>query len=167
MIRVDGPLPTLFLIDFGLAWLFRNPATYLHIPFTTNHSDIGTPLFASINCQQGNAQSRRDDLESLAYTIIYLALGDLPWGGRDKEAILQKKTSITTEELCDGLPVPFCKFVTHVRSLGFDKKPDYEYLHSILSQCLESMADQPVKALPSNSCSDVSTDHSPIFTGRV
>ena len=63
MIRVDDLHPTVFLIDFGLARLFRNPATYLHTPFTTNHSIIGTLTFASINGQQGYTQSRRDDLE--------------------------------------------------------------------------------------------------------
>jgi len=176
MIRFDS-LPTIFLIDFGLAQLFRNPATYLHIPFTTNHPVIGTLPFASINGQQGNAQSRRDDLESLVYTIIYSALGDLPWNsnviGNDGKAILHKKTSITAKELCDGLPAPFCKFVTHVRSLDFDKKPDYEYLQSILSQCSGRTADQPVELLPLPLSSHVSigsspgSPTSPTFTGRV
>ena len=169
MTRVDSLLPTLFLIDFGLAQLFHNPATYLHIPFTTNRSIIGTLPFASINGQRGNAQSRRDDLESLAYTIIYSALGDLPWAsnatGDNEEAVLREKTSITAEELCEGLPAPFCKFVTYVRSLSFEEKPDYQYLHSILSQCSESVADQPVQALPL--CPHVSIDCTPIFTGRV
>jgi len=149
-----------------LAQLFRNPATYLHIPFTTNHSIIGTLPFASINGQQGNAQSCRDDLESLAYTIIYSALGDLPWASNDNEgAVLHEKTSITAEGLCEGLPASFCKFVTYVRSLGFDEKLDYQYLHSILSQCSESVADQPVQALPLRP--HVSIDCAPIFTGRV
>ncbi|KAF8490429.1 kinase-like domain-containing protein [Russula emetica] len=117
MIRADNLPPTLFLINFGLARLFHNPATYLHIPFTTNHSIVGTLPFASISGQQGNVQSRRDDLESLAYTIIYSALGELPWtsnsAGNDEEVVLRKKTSITVEELCEGLPAPFCKFVTY------------------------------------------------------
>jgi hypothetical protein len=166
--RMDS---TLFLIDFGLARLFRNPGTYLHIPFTTNHSIIGTLPFASVNGQQGYAQSRCDDLESLAYTIIYSALGNLPWttntAGNNKHAILQKKTSITAEELCEGLPTPFCKFVTYVRSLGFDQKPDYQYLHSILLQCSEAETNQPIKAPPLNLSPQVSIDPEPIFTGRV
>ena len=80
MICIDGdnPLSTIFLINFGLAQLFCNPATYLHTPYTMNHSIIGTPPFGSINGQQGYAQLCRNDLESLAYTIIYSALGDLP-----------------------------------------------------------------------------------------
>ncbi|KAF8498784.1 kinase-like domain-containing protein [Russula emetica] len=148
MIRADNLPPTLFLIDFGLARLFRNPATYLHIPFTTNHSIVGTLPFASISGQQGNVQSRRDDLDNFA--------------GNDEEVVLRKKTSITVEELCEGLPAPFCKFVTYVRSLGFDKKPDYQFLHSILLQCSETVTDQPIKAPP-----HVSVDRAPIFTSRV
>jgi serine/threonine protein kinase len=153
MVRVDK-LPSIFLIDFGLARQFRNPATYLHIPYSTNHSIIGTLPFMSINCQQGYAQSRRDDLESLIYTIVYAARGDLPWtrssARSDHEAVLQVKSSITAEELCEGLPTSFCNFVSYVRSLDFDRKPDYQYLHSILSQVSQSETeiDQPSDVLP-------------------
>jgi len=147
MVKADGTPPTVYLIDFGLARQFRNPATFLPRPYTTGHSFVGTVPFTSINGHQGFAQSRRDDLESLTYTIIYMVCGDLPWFDvfvyKDHEAVLQKKKSTTAEELCEGLPAPFCKFVTHVRSLGFDKKPDYQYLHSILSQCSETEFDQP------------------------
>ena len=138
---------TVFLIDFGLARQFHNPATYLHIPYSTDRSIIGNLPFTSINGQQGHAQSRRDDLESLAYTILFLACGDLPWSGlSDREAVLQKKLSTPLGELCAGLPTPFHKFVDHIRSLGFEEKPDYQYLHSILLQCSPSDTDLPGKA---------------------
>ncbi|KAF8487972.1 kinase-like domain-containing protein [Russula emetica] len=158
MIRADNLPPTLFLIDFGLAQLFRNPATYLHIPFTTNHSIVGTLPFASISGQQGNVQSRRDDLDTQQVALDQ----QFNSTGNDEEVVLHKKTLITVEELCEGLPAPFCKFVTYVRSLGFDKKQDYQFLHSILLQCSETVTDQPIKAPP-----HVSVDHAPIFTGRV
>lgn len=136
MVRTDSLQPTIFLIDFGLAQLFRNPATYLHVPYSTGHQAVGTLPFMSVNGQRGCAQSRSGDLESLAYTIVYAARGELPWTtiSGDQEAVFQKK-SVTAEELWKGLPTHFCKFVGYVRSLGFDKKPDYQYLHSILSQC--------------------------------
>ncbi len=68
------------------------------------------------------------------------------------------------EKLCKGLPAPFYKFVTYVYSLGFDQKLDYQYLHSILLQCLEAETNQPIKALPLYLC-QVSVNHEPIFTG--
>jgi len=140
-----------FLIDFGLAWQFHNPATYLHIPCTTNHSVVGTPPFSSINSQQGHAQSHHDDLESLAYTIIFLACGKLPWStlSRDHSAVLQKKLLIIAEDLCKGLPPVFSKSIIYVCSLGFKEKPDYEHLCTILLQCSETEADQLSNALPS------------------
>ncbi|KAF8264747.1 kinase-like domain-containing protein, partial [Lactarius quietus] len=138
MIQADNP--TVFLIDFGLARLFHNPATYSPTPYSTGHSIIGILPFMSINGQQGHAQSCRDDVESLAYTIIFLARGNLPWtnlstwSGQDA-AVLQKKFLTSVEELCEGIPAPFCKFVNYVRTIGFDEKPDYPYLHFILLQC--------------------------------
>ena len=141
-IRVDDVHPTIFLINFSLAWQFHNPITYLHTPYIAKHSIVDTLPFTSINGQQGRAQLHCDNLESLAYTIIFFVCGDLPWTSnsifRDHKAVLQKKTSITAEELCKGLPPPFSKFVIYVYSLSFNKKLDYTHLHAILLQCSET-----------------------------
>src|SRR5712672_1098073 len=128
------------------------------------HSFVGTLSFASINGQQGHAQSRHDDLESLAYTIIFLARGDLPWTTdsiyNDRKAVLQKKMSIVAEELCEGLPPPFSKFVSYVRSLGFDEKPDYKHLHTILLRCSET--NWLGEALPSSFPPSLKTNCTPV-----
>jgi len=168
-IRVNDDHPTVFLIDFGLARQFRNPTTYLHAPYTTKHSFVGTLSFASVNGQQGHAQSRRDDLESLAYTIIFLACGDLPWTTdsiyNNHEAVLRKKMSIVAEELCEGLPPPFSKFISYVRSLGFDEKPDYKHLHTILLRCSET--NWLGEALPSSFPPSLKTNCTPVSSARV
>ena len=160
MIRADNQ--TAFLIDFGLAELFRDPATYIHIRYSTDQSRVGTLAFTSINGQQGHAQSRRDDLESLAYTIIYSALGRLPWSSLssrgNREAVLQMKLSIAVEDLCEGLPAPFIEFVKHVRSLRFNEKPDYQYLHSLVSQCSQLEIGFPDEVLSSPTCSSAGSE---------
>jgi hypothetical protein len=106
MVQLDNLHPTVFLIDFGLAQLFCNPATYLHNPDSTDQPVVGTLPFMSVAGHRGFAQLCHDNLESLVYTIIYSAPGDLPWttvspNGADsnQEAVLQKKKSITVEEL--------------------------------------------------------------------
>lgn len=60
-------------------------------------------------------QSRRDDLESLGYVLMYFNLGSLPWQGlkaatkRQKyERISEKKMSTPIEVLCKGYP---CKLL--------------------------------------------------------
>lgn len=56
-------------------------------------------------------QSRRDDLESLGYVLMYFNLGSLPWQGlkaatkRQKyERISEKKMSTPIEVLCKSYP---------------------------------------------------------------
>ena len=68
-----------FLIDFGLAQLFRDPSTRRHVPLMSGLKTVGTVAFTSINSHSGQTQSRRDDLESLVYSIVYLCRGRLPW----------------------------------------------------------------------------------------
>jgi len=80
-----------------MAWTSAPPVKhlYLHIPFSTNQSIVGTLPFMSINGQQGYIQSHYNDLESLIYTIVYAAHGDLPWTRSsvhsNHEAVLQMK----------------------------------------------------------------------------
>ena len=78
MIQGNSPSSNTFLIDFGLAQRFRNPATYLHTQYSPHGPVIGSLPFTSIIGQKGGTQSRHDDLESFAYTIIYSACGELP-----------------------------------------------------------------------------------------
>ena len=80
-------------------------------------------------------QSRRDDMESLGYVIMYFLRGFLPWQGfkaankkEKRRLILEKKKTMDVKELCDGLPNEFVHYFDHVRSLAFNDKPDYTYL---------------------------------------
>jgi casein kinase I family protein HRR25 len=115
-------------------------------------SVIGTIRYASINCHLGLTPSRRDDLESLVYVIVYLVKRRLPWQGITarsdeihQDEVLKLKQAITVKALCKGLPQPFIKFVEHIRSLGFRDTPDYKWLRSILEKCaLPQTPHQPV-----------------------
>jgi len=76
-----GQLNQVYAIDFGLSKSYRDPNSRQHIPYVNCKPLTGTAKYASINMHCGIEQSRRDDLESLGYTLIYFGLGRLPWQG--------------------------------------------------------------------------------------
>jgi hypothetical protein len=83
-------------------------------------------------------QSRRDDMESLGYLLLYFLRGRLPWQGlevgtgQDKNTVvMERKKNIGVGELCGQVPREFGAYVDYIRALGFEDKPDYSYLRSI------------------------------------
>ncbi|KAK3013471.1 hypothetical protein RJ639_009779 [Escallonia herrerae] len=114
-----------YVIDFGLAK-------------KENKNLTGTARYASMNTHLGIEQSRRDDLESLGYVLMYFLRGSLPWQGlkagtkkQKYEKISEKKVSTSIEALCRGYPSEFASYFHYCRTLRFDDKPDYAYLKRI------------------------------------
>ncbi|XP_015070401.1 casein kinase 1-like protein 2 [Solanum pennellii] len=127
-----------YIIDFGLAKKFRDSTTHQHIPYRENKNLTGTARYASMNTHLGIEQSRRDDLESLGYVLMYFLRGSLPWQGlkagtkkQKYERISEKKVSTSIETLCRGYPTEFASYFHYCRSLRFEDKPDYAYLKRI------------------------------------
>ncbi|KDN35719.1 hypothetical protein RSAG8_11342, partial [Rhizoctonia solani AG-8 WAC10335] len=133
----------LCLIDFGLAHrlpslVASTTSTTLAdsgpVPDRTAHV-FGTLPFASLNAHEKNPQlAFRDDLESLAYTLLWLLRGSLPWShyasngnrvGRTRQVHAQKKRH-TGSTLGTELPVEFGELVDYARLLSVDEKPDYD-----------------------------------------
>ena len=138
----DEKANNVFLIDYGLSKRYRDKETKEHIPFRESKQLTGTAKFCSLNTHLGYEQSRRDDLESLCYSLIYLMKGNLPWQGKklsSKEktydTIMDAKTNIQVARLCKGLPVEFERFICYCRSLMFDAKPDYLQLKKQFQDC--------------------------------
>ena len=139
LMGINDKKKIVYIIDFGLAKRFRDPKTGLHLPYKDGKSLTGTARYASIYTHVGIAQSRRDDLESLAYSLIYFTNGFLPWQGlrvknKDEkyQRILEKKINTKVEEICKELPKEFITFLQYVRGLQYEEKPDYGYLKKLI-----------------------------------
>ena len=133
----------LYIIDFGLAKKFRSSRTLVQYPYIKKKKLTGTARYASIHALEEYEQSRRDDLESVGYVLLYFLRGSLPWQGlkvKTKEAryqkILEKKKEITCEELCKNFPNEFQIYLTYSRNLGYTDDPDYDMLKGLFSSLL-------------------------------
>ncbi|XP_030383041.1 casein kinase I [Scaptodrosophila lebanonensis] len=142
-------LNKLYVIDFGLAKRIIDAKSNVHIPFRTGRHLTGTVRYASINAQKGVEQSRRDDLESLSYCVMYFNVKKLPWQGmvaatkkQKYEMILAKKLSVTIEELCKGFPAEFALMMKYARNLRFEDEPDYTYLRQLCRILFRSLNHQ-------------------------
>jgi serine/threonine protein kinase len=128
----------LHIVDFGLSKRFQDAKTKQHLLYRENKSLTGTARYASLNSHQGMELSRRDDLESAAYVLIYLLKGVLPWQGvkgaskmEKYNRIAERKVRHTPEVLCVDIPSEFGEMLRYSRSLGFEGKPDYSYVKKL------------------------------------
>jgi len=131
-------LNQVYIIDFGLSKRYRDPNTGQHISSFAQKSLTGTARYASINAHHGIEQSRRDDLESLGYILIFFLLGRLPWQGMKgnsrkeiHQMIMEKKITTQAEILCKSLPPEFATYLEYCRSLIFHEKPAYKCLRQL------------------------------------
>eukprot|EP00703_Trepomonas_sp_PC1_P005288 JAP91318.1 Kinase, CK1 Casein kinase [Trepomonas sp. PC1] len=130
---------TVFLIDYGLSKRYQ--IQNQHIPYKEHKSLTGTARYCSINTHLGIEQSRRDDLESLGYILVYFIKGSLPWQGlkaatkkQKYEKILERKLAIPVEQLTRGHPSEFGAYLHYCKSLRFDDRPDYGYLRKLFRE---------------------------------
>lgn len=133
----------MYLIDFGLAKRYLGKDGK-HIPYKENKSLTGTARYASVNTHIGIEQSRRDDLESLGYVLMYFLRGQLPWmnlkgeNKKDKyERIMEKKMQTSVEVLCKGYPIEFTQYMQYTKNLRFEDKPDYSHLRQLFRDVLK------------------------------
>lgn len=129
----------LYIMDFGLSKKFVDKFNN-HIEQRNNRSLIGTARYASINMHQGIEPSRRDDLESVGYMLVYFLKGGLPWQGAKKKAgrthiecIGDIKNSTHLDVLCENIPECFKEYIILTRSIDFSGEPDYDKLRQLFT----------------------------------
>lgn len=136
-----GNTSQVFLIDFGLSKCFWNPVTDEHIQYRTDKHLTGTARYASIQNHKGCEQSRRDDLESLGYVLVYTLNGRLPWQSqtapsrKEKYRMMcaMKEQALRTHSLFTNLHPVFQQYFRYVTALQFQDRPDYVYLRRLFA----------------------------------
>ncbi|EAY18076.1 CK1 family protein kinase [Trichomonas vaginalis G3] len=129
----------IYAIDFGVSTRYIDPKTKEHQIYSPNNGLIGTAHYVSVNTHLGESQSRRDDLESIAYVLIRFLRGSLPWQkikikdpDERQEKISQMKLQTTPEQLCFGIPSEFRQIYEYIRRLRYDETPNYSWIRQTL-----------------------------------
>lgn len=122
-----------YFVDFGLYRQYKSGKK--HLEYKEGVSPSGTLRFMSKNVNSWIRMSRRDDLISLGYMMIFLQKRELPWqnvgvmGKKAKyEYVSKMKESIDLGKLCDGCLNGLKEYMEYCYKLGFDEEPDYDYL---------------------------------------
>ena len=126
-----------YMIDFGLSKLYK-----INNQIVENKKDkipIGTIDYISLNVHRGMTPSRRDDLESVGYMLVYLLCGTLPWIKKtpscdniSEEEIYKIKASCQLWDVCNDIPGEFILFIQYCRRLDYSENPNYIYLGQLL-----------------------------------
>jgi serine/threonine protein kinase len=107
--RREAGRDPVYLIDFGLCKRVIT-ADGTHIEARGDKALVGTPQYAALHAHEGEELSRRDDLESLAYVLVMLAKGSLPWQDVKEDepnerykAMGEAKESVRSKDLIEGI----------------------------------------------------------------
>ena len=140
---IDKVDPTkIFCIDFGMAIKYVDEEGN-HKPQEKIKTFYGTEQYASLSSHMYITQSRRDDLESLLYNLVYMHTGKLPWLRLDEKdkrkrisLIYEMKKKVDPEVLCKGMPKEYSIFFRYIRNLRYSDKPHYSTLLSMFKGLL-------------------------------
>lgn len=131
-----------YLIDFGMCKCYEKDGQHIKVNKLTKM--IGTPNFVSLNVHNGIEPSRRDDIESIIYILLYLLNGNVEWNNKENIQDIKKiKNELTNNK---SIPIFIQKLLFYVRQLSFDNKPNYKYLINILEkEFKENNLDENIK----------------------
>lgn len=130
----------IYIIDFGFCKSFLNNDKHIDMKKTQNL--IGSLTYASVNAHNYDELSRRDDIESLCYMLIYFISGRLEWQSMNTNTntkIKQMKLNLTKNFDKSVIPLSIINVLKYVRTLSFSDTPDYKYIADMFAN---EMADE-------------------------
>uniref|UniRef100_A0A6C0EG08 non-specific serine/threonine protein kinase n=1 Tax=viral metagenome TaxID=1070528 RepID=A0A6C0EG08_9ZZZZ len=124
-LNTDGTINTekIYLIDFGFCKTYKTIEGE-HVDEKPLTKIIGTPNYISLNIHNLQQPSRRDDVESIIYIMIYMIFGLLEWDSYSIEQIVEMKEKLHNNP---NTPDIIRQYLLYVRTLNYDEEPIYDY----------------------------------------
>lgn len=138
-----------FLVDYGLAYRYAPDSVNKEYKEDPKRCHDGTIEFTSIDAHKGVSPSRRSDLEILSYCLVQWLCGRLPWEDKLQDPLYVRDCKIKSrDKISDFMsqcfsaqdrPDELQRFMEEVKTLGYQDKPAYDKLRSILQDGLKSI----------------------------
>ena len=145
LIGINDP-NVIYVVDFGFCKKYRSSKTGKHILPKNTGKFNGTLRYASPHTIKGKEHSRRDDLISLGYMLIYMYKKDLPWdlymsryNANIYLKLIRLKENDGEGKLFNNLPGQLIEYIKYTRNLKFEQNPDYSYLRSLFVKIIFNM----------------------------
>ena len=145
LIGINDP-NVIYVVDFGFCKKYRSSKTGKHILPKNTGKFNGTLRYASPHTIKGKEHSRRDDLISLGYMLIYMYKKDLPWdlymsryNANIYLKLIRLKENDGEGKLFNSLPGELIEYIKYTRNLKFEQNPDYSYLRSLFVKIIFNM----------------------------
>jgi serine/threonine protein kinase len=130
LLNTDNLFEDIFLVDYSFCKKYIN-SNGEHILKNKINKLIGSVNYISLNVHDLIEPTRRDDLESVVYILIYLYCGKLDWeNSMSITRIYEMKKNIIYDE---NIPEYFRNMIIYIRTLEFNERPNYFYLINFFS----------------------------------
>ena len=131
------------LLDFGKCLKVDKYKTNISKE-NNNKRARGNFKFASLNSMNKGQPSKKDDLESLCYLILYLYKKKLPWSGINKSdkskyfiTLLKEKMKFDIKKECDNNFNELIHIFTDIKYLKYNEKPNYQKYKNFLLEAIK------------------------------
>ncbi|XP_073690028.1 serine/threonine-protein kinase VRK2 [Garra rufa] len=131
-----------YLADYGLSYRYCPNGEHKEYKENPKKGHNGTIEYTSIDAHKGVAPSRRGDLEVLGYCLLHWQCGTLPWLSslknpaevqEAKAKLMSKLPDSVLDMSTSGSSTEIARYLSSVKNLGYNEKPDYQALRKILS----------------------------------
>lgn len=122
----------LYIIDFGLSKIYdETKKNYIK----KENLIVGTVNFASLHTHNGYMPSKRDDLESLGYVLLYIYYGKMPWNVNnvlDKDQHISNIKKYKEKIINSSTDNIIIEFIKKCNKLKYTENPNYSDLIKLL-----------------------------------
>ncbi|XP_073338104.1 serine/threonine-protein kinase VRK2 isoform X3 [Pagrus major] len=147
-----------YLADYGLSYRYCPDGIHKEFKENPKKGHNGTIEYTSVDAHKGVAPSRRSDLQILGFCLLHWLCGSLPW-----DSVLSNPVKVQEAKvrLMDNLPDSVqdlsvsgastdevAQLLLYVKTMGYQDKPDYQYLKVVLASTVKGRLDFSVPQGP-------------------